>query len=336
MTRNWKGPLLALAALALACPAPAQQSSCPPETRCSTPFHTTAACPALGECSPATPGDANPCAQAICGVCIHRGAEAFINSLMPELLGDLCAAYRAGDLNRAATLAQQALQLQPNCSAAQHADVLLMLARRLAGGAEECTEPKTTCACGADCCCARPACKCGDKCGCKASAPKAPPMPPAPPAPPAVNDPIELQCEALEIRRPVVVTSTQPASAPAPECFRPVPPMPLTAPMSLPQARAVIPAERHERARASIVTPDLRASADSVLIDGSTAYLQGHVELLINRENHPGRILTDRATVNVNDGTYEVMPAHFDAGLWKGRAKPVLHEMLSPVERGWR
>ena len=70
--------------------------------------------------------------------------------------------------------------------------------------------------------------------------------------------------------------------------------------------------------------------------DGQVFLLEGNVELLIRRPNHPARIVTERAIVNLCDGTYEVMPCHVEDTTWIGRVKPMPAVVPTPAERGWR
>jgi hypothetical protein len=74
--------------------------------------------------------------------------------------------------------------------------------------------------------------------------------------------------------------------------------------------------------------------------------LEGSVELVLNRENHPACILTDRAAINLEDGSYEVMPLHFSMPVVRplkpshqtpGTITPTSYVVpTTPMERGWR
>src|SRR5436309_1632277 len=91
--------------------------------------------------------------------------------------------------------------------------------------------------------------------------------------------------------------------------------------------------------RAFINLPGIHATADHLRLAPGSAHavlLEGNVELLITKDNHPARIVTGRAVVNLADDTYEVLPCHFEDTTWTGRAKPMSYVVPTPAERGWR
>jgi hypothetical protein len=76
--------------------------------------------------------------------------------------------------------------------------------------------------------------------------------------------------------------------------------------------------------------PGIEATADRVtwIRDTDQVLLEGNVVLKLTQENQPATIITERALVNIEDGTYEVMPPNLEEN--NGRpTKP----KLAPAER---
>jgi hypothetical protein len=63
--------------------------------------------------------------------------------------------------------------------------------------------------------------------------------------------------------------------------------------------------------------------------------LEGNVVLELSKANHPAKILTERALINLQDGTYEVMPPNLENT--EHILKPTSAVVpVTPAARGWR
>jgi hypothetical protein len=58
--------------------------------------------------------------------------------------------------------------------------------------------------------------------------------------------------------------------------------------------------------------PGIEATSDRMTCMAGQLLLEGHVVLELRLENHPAKILTDRALINIKNGTYEVMPVNLE------------------------
>jgi hypothetical protein len=80
-------------------------------------------------------------------------------------------------------------------------------------------------------------------------------------------------------------------------------------------------------------TPAFRATAERVLVNpnaSSEILLDGKVDLQPRTENQPARILTQRAIVNLRDGSYELLPDNVE------RFRPVGTVPATTPQRVWR
>lgn len=72
--------------------------------------------------------------------------------------------------------------------------------------------------------------------------------------------------------------------------------------------------------------PGIHAQANSATrTDRDHYYLQGNVVIELNQDNAPAKILTQRALINIHDGSYEVMPLNVDI------APPPVKPTVSPL-----
>jgi hypothetical protein len=93
-----------------------------------------------------------------------------------------------------------------------------------------------------------------------------------------------------------------------------------------------------EAPRVQLRVPGIEASADRMSVvtnpgEPSKILLEGHVEINLTQTGRPAQILTSRALIDPEDGSYEVMPVHFAPQ----NIKPTSYIVPStPMERGWR
>jgi hypothetical protein len=109
--------------------------------------------------------------------------------------------------------------------------------------------------------------------------------------------------------------------------------------------------QRPADARHHVAVRGLKAQADRLtLVPGTDLLLlEGNVILDLTRKNHPARILTERATISLKNGTYEIMPPNLEKPVQgtgpiecedEGTIRTINPIPLafppSPGERGWR
>jgi hypothetical protein len=361
-------------------------------------------------CARGLPAEASTCDD----LRVHYNREAPERGNTLDLMRESRRMYREGDLEGAAMLADLACRLRPDHAGAQHARLLVYLARQVRaanpGEAEESSvnacaaaaasatgvcravgaragcEAPARCACGEKCCCANPpACACGAKCGCKPTQPPKTEIVPGTRVnrsttvirqavvvgqqPDMVIMPPEvLRKQALDVpasrpccERACPIGSGAPAPKPACWVFstpglakveavlaRPAQTVrPARFDAVAPASRTVIGVRKESNGAIYLSSPSMDARADNMSTnpdDECDVLLVGNVELNLRMDNHPARILTQRARINLKDQTYEVMPANFqgsDGPRVNVPALPALKPMsecvpCTPAARGWR
>jgi hypothetical protein len=241
---------------------------------------------------------------------IHRKADA-IRMLLPELMEECEQAISAGDLHKAELLAKFAHELAPDSRLTVGMAALVLKAsfpqescvrpcyRRVKTSGLESTGKETQCNCGEKCCCEPGHCECGEKCrencACRAKTVRGPEVLPAPD---------EVQADSIAVSQPC--EHSEPIATDAP--------------------------------RVQIKLQGIEASADRMSVvtnpgEQSKILLEGNVEINLTQPGQPARILTGRALIDPEDGSYEVMPVHFTPR----NIKPTSYIVPStPMERGWR
>jgi hypothetical protein len=325
MTRNWR-MLTLTTLLALASAAPAQKVTWRPAQSTET----------------TSPGAGYPQSDKTIWECqsceelqVTHGKEATARMLMPDLMAEFLQVFNDGNLQRAELIAEFACKLQPDSKEAQRAYWLVSIAKQTRLGAEECCDHAAKCDCGDKCCC-KSECQCGDKCDDQCACKKDARL--------RSHVVTKINKHRVTVREvlpapTMVVGADQPLSPP---CERSV--VVNTDDVCVTHVRVLVSEPAAADQRPKIVVPGIVAHADHVYFVGhgkpERILLEGNVEMVLTQKDHPARIITGRAVVSPRDGSYEIMPVHFETERLV-KPMPVLKPTseimpVTPMSQGWR